>query len=127
MRVYVKKEDRRSMIPGIAAAIFMLAFSIGVFVLAMTSEPTLMDALKTYGILLLVALIFFGLGIYCVFAFFKRPKGYKAKLISKKTEIYNGEQITYMEFAAPKAEETHEEHMDTEDEDNEEYIDEDYE
>lgn len=99
MRVYTKKEDRSSMLPGVIATIFFLSFSIGIFIAFFKSEESFIDTLSTLGIALLLAIVFFVLSIYFIFYLFKRPKGYKAKLINKKNETYHGKQITYMEFS----------------------------
>ena len=40
--------------------------------------------------------------MYFIYALFKRPKGYKATLVNKKIETFNGKQITYMEFNTDK-------------------------
>ena len=98
MRVYSKKEDKQTMAPGIIVTIIFLSFSIGMFVAAITSGKSFMDILASFGSLLVFAIIFFGFGLYFVYALLKKPKAYKAKLIKKQIEIYNGKQITYMEF-----------------------------
>lgn len=108
MRVYVKKEDKNTMIPGIIVTIIFLSFSIGVFIAGITSGKSFIDVLASFGITLLFAIIFFGFGIYFVYALIKRPKRYKAKLVNKKNETYNGKQITYMEFSTQKEREQEE-------------------
>jgi len=108
MRVYVKKEDKNTMIPGIIVTIIFLSFSIGVFIAGITSGKSFIYVMASFGITLLFAIIFFGFGICFVYALIKRPKGYKAKLVNKKNETYNGKQITYMEFSTQKEREQEE-------------------
>lgn len=108
MRVYVKKEDKNTMVPGIIVTIVFLSFSIGVFIAGITSGKSFIDVLASFGSVLLFAIIFFGFGMFFVYALIKRPKGYKAKLISKKAEIYNSKQITCMEFSTEKEREQEE-------------------
>ena len=108
MKVYVKKSDKNTMIPGIIVTIVFLSFSIGMFISVITSGKSFNDVLAAAGILLIAAIMFFGFGMFFVYALFKRPKGYKAKLINKISETYNGKQITYMEFQTQKEQEQEE-------------------
>ena len=102
IKVYVKKEDKNTMIPRIIITIVFLSISIGIFLAGFTSSKSFIDVLASFGIILLFAIIFFGFGMYFFYALIKRPKGYKAKLINKKIETYNDKQITYMEFCTEK-------------------------
>lgn len=108
MRVYVKKEEKNTMIPGIIVTILFLSFSIGIFIAGITSGKSFIDVLASLGIILLFAIIFLGFGMYFGYALIKRPKGYKAKLVNKKIETYRGKQITYMEFSTQKEREQEE-------------------
>ena len=108
MRVYVKKEDKNTMIPGIIVTIIFLSVSVGIFIAFFKSGKSFIDALASFGITLLFAIIFFGFSMYFIYALIKRPKGYKAKLVNKKVETYNGNQITYMEFNTEKEREQEE-------------------
>ena len=108
MRVYVKKENKDSMIPGIIVTIISLSFPIGVFIAGITSGKSFIDALESLGTLLLFAIIFFGFGMYFVYVLIKRPKGYKAKLVNKKNQTYKGKKITYMVFSTQKESEQEE-------------------
>ena len=108
MRVYVKKEDKNTMIPGIIVTILFLSVSIGIFIAAITSGKSFIDVLASFGIKLVFAIIFFGFGMYFLYALFKRPQGYKATLVNKKIETFNGKQITYMEFNTEKEREQEE-------------------
>ena len=108
MRVYVKKEDKISMIPIIIVTITFLSFSIGVFISVITSGKSFIDVLASFGITLLFAIIFFGFGMCFVYTLIKKPKEYRAKLVNKKNETYNGKQITYMEFNTQKEREQEE-------------------
>jgi len=98
VKVYVKKEDKNTMIPGIIVTIIFLLFSLGVFIAGIISGKSFIDLLSSFGIVLIFAIIFFGLGMYFVYALIKSPKGYKVKLVNKKIKTYNGKQIIYMEF-----------------------------
>ncbi len=108
MKVYVKKEDKNTMIPGIIVTIIFLSVSVGIFIAFFKSEKSFVNALASFGITLVFAIIFFGFSMYFIYALFKRPKGYKAKLVNKKIETYNGRQITYMEFNTEKEREQEE-------------------
>ena len=108
MRVYVKKEDKNTMIPRIIVTIIFLSVSVGIFIAFFKSGKSFIDALASFGITLLFAIIFFGFSMYFIYALIKRPKGYKAKLVNKKVETYNGKQITYMEFNTEKEREQEE-------------------
>lgn len=99
MKVNVKKEDKNSIAVVIFVIGILLSFSIGIFIAFFKSEKTsLVDVLNLFQTLLLFAICFFciSMSIFCYL--FKSPRAYRAKLVSKKTEIYDGKQITYMEF-----------------------------
>lgn len=96
------------MIPGIIVTIIFLSVSVGIFIAFFKSGKSFIDALASFGITLLFAIIFFGFSMYFIYALIKRPKGYKAKLVNKKVETYNGKQITYMEFNTEKEREQEE-------------------
>lgn len=108
MKVYVKKEDKNTIIPGIIVAIVFLSFSIGIFIAYFKSGKSFAEALVSFGITFFVAIIFFVFGVFFIYFLFKRSKGYKAKLVNKKIETYNGKQITYMEFNTEKEREQEE-------------------
>ena len=108
MKVYVKKEDKNTMIPGIIVTIIFLSVSVGIFIAFFKSEKSFADALASFGVTLVFAIIFFGFSMCFIYALFKWPKGYKAKLVNKKTETYNGRQITYMKFKTEKESEQEE-------------------
>lgn len=57
-----------------------------------------MDEFIALGSMLPFLLPFLGFGLFFVYTFFKRPRYYKAKLINKYADIYNGKRITCMEF-----------------------------
>ena len=105
MRVRVKKEDRNSMIPGIIVTIIFLSVSTAIFITTFKQNKPIIEALVDNGIAVLFSLVFLGFGIYFVYALIKRPKAYRATLVNKKIETYNGEQITYMEFSTEKEQE----------------------
>lgn len=108
MKVYVKKEDKQTMIPIIILLIVFLSLSIGIFIDFFESGKSFIDALFSFGITLPFAVIFFGFSMYIIYGLFKWPKGYKAKLVNKKIETYKGRQITYMEFKTEKEREQEE-------------------
>lgn len=108
MRVYVKKENKNTMIPGIIVTIIFLSVSVGIFIAFFKIGKSFIDALASFGITLLFAIIFFGFSMYFIYALIKRPKGYKAKLVNKRVETYNVKQITYMEFNTEKEREQEE-------------------
>lgn len=108
MTVYSKKEDKNTIIPGIIVTIIFLSFSIGIFIAAIISDKSFIEVLESFGIALVFAIIFFGFGMYFIYMLLKKPKGYKAKLVSKKNETYNGKQITYMKFNTEKEKEQEE-------------------
>lgn len=108
MKVYVKKEDKNTMIPGIIVTIIFLSVSVGIFIAFFKSEKSFADALASFGVTLVFAIIFFGFSMCFIYALFKWPKGYKAKLVNKKIETYNGRQITYMKFKTEKESEQEE-------------------
>lgn len=98
MRVYVKKENKNTMIPGIIVTIVFLLVSSWVFITAIKSDKSFIEIVENFGIELIFSFVFSVLGICFVYFLFKPPKKYKVKLVNKKIETYNGEQITYMEF-----------------------------
>lgn len=98
MRVYVKKEDRNPMFPGIIVMTIFLSFSIGMFIAFIQSDKPFIETLASAGSLLLFAIIFFAFGIYFAHALIKKPKAFLGQLVSKKSEIYKGKNITSMVF-----------------------------
>lgn len=98
MRVYIKKKDKNTMIPGIIVTIIFLSVSSWVFITAIKSDKSFIEIVENFGIELIFSFVFSVLGICFVYFLFKPPKKYKVKLVNKKIETYNGEQITYMEF-----------------------------
>lgn len=84
VKVYVKKEDKNTIIPGIIAAIMFLSFSVGIFIAFFKSEKSFADALYSYGVELAFAVVFFEFGMYSIYCLFKWPKGYNAKLVNKE-------------------------------------------
>ena len=108
MKVYVKKEDNNTIIPGIIATVIFLLISVGIFIAFFKSEKSFADVLSSFGIVLIFAIIFFGFSMYFIYTLFKKPKSYKVKLVNKKIETYNDRQITYMEFNTEKEREQEE-------------------
>lgn len=105
MRVYVKKKDKKSMIPGLIVTIIFTVFPICVLIGLINSKKELIDALIEYGSVIVFAIIFLGFGLFFVYSLIKSPKGYKATLVTKKSQTYNGKQITYMKFSTQKEKE----------------------
>ena len=98
MKVYVKKEDKNSLIPGIIITILFLSISVDVFIYFFGSGKSIFDSIKSIGSIMVFAVIFFLLSIYFIVYLIKPSKGYKAKLMSKEKSYYNGKTITYMTF-----------------------------
>ena len=113
MKVYSKKEDKKTIVPAIIITIVFLSVSIGMFIAGITSEKSFIDILASFGIASVFAIIFFGFGMYFIYLLLKKAKDYKVKLINKKIETYKGKQITYMEFKMEKAKEQEEDFIPT--------------
>lgn len=108
MKVYIKKENRFPIPIRIIIIIIFLSFSIGIFIAFLKSEKSFIDVLSSFGIELLFAIIFLVFSIYFIYALIKKPKSYKAKLVNKIVETYNGKQITNMQFKTEKEKEQEE-------------------
>lgn len=108
MKVYVKKGEKPPIFFGIFAIMWFLMFAFLGFNGVFNNEMPFSTALALHGDAFVFSILFFGLGMFFIFYLLKRPKAYKAKLISKKIEIYDGKQITYMEFSAQKEKEQEE-------------------
>lgn len=105
MKVYVKKEDKNTTIPGIIVMIIFLLFSVATFtaiIFLLKDGKSFVDILASSGSIIIFALIFFGFSMFFIYSLVKRPKGYKVKLVNKKVQKYKGNQITYMEFRTQK-------------------------
>ena len=102
MRVYVKKNKKNPMLPGIIVAIIFLAFSLFVFSSFFSDNRPLIDKISSYGVALFFSILFFGFGTVVIVFLFKKPKAYKFKLVKKKSESYNGQKITSMKFESKK-------------------------
>ena len=100
MKVYVRKGDYQSPIPGLIVTILFLAFSIFIFYFSFTAQNTGEFSLLDFSIPLTFAIVFFIFSLYFVHALFKKPKGYQAKLIKKYPNQYKGREITLMVFKA---------------------------
>lgn len=98
MKVYLKKEDKNSMIPGIIVMIIFIAIFTGVTISILNEQTDFVHILLKYNVLLIFALIFGGFGIFFLIFLIKRPKRYLAKLVAKKLEKYKDLEITYMKF-----------------------------
>ena len=103
MRVYMKKEDKNTNLTVFILTIIFLSFSVSLLIYLIVNKKSFIDALKLYGSVLIFVIIFLSFSIYFIYYLIKRPKSYKAKLIKKSSEIYNGKLITYMKFIVPKA------------------------
>ena len=66
MKVYVKKEDKNTMIPRIIVTIVFLSVSVGIFIAFFKSGKSFIDALASFGITLLFAIIFLGFRMYFI-------------------------------------------------------------
>lgn len=115
MKVYVKKgENVGTIVPYIVSmiiiSIIIVIFSLSIpsllgyfdFPIEFSDYGSFIDFITEYGfsILCFIAFAFVFLFIYfcIIFLFVKPPKNFKAKLISKKSDIYDGKEITYMNF-----------------------------
>ena len=88
MRVYVKKEDKSSMILGIITIIVFFSFPVVVFISAFKSCKSFLDVISEFGTELLFAVAFFIISIFFIAAIIKHTQRYKAKLMDKKVENY---------------------------------------
>ena len=106
MRVYVKEENKQSIMIRIFTIIVFLAVPIGMFMPFFKNGQPVIDSIKnaldSLKILALFLLLFLLVGLYCLYILIKPPKGYKVKLIEKDFRTYNGESITSMKFHAEK-------------------------
>lgn len=112
MKVYVKKGENNSsvihyIITMIILSIIILVSSpivlkeISYFDLS-TDIPdyeAFIDFITMYGMSILWGITFAFMYFTIIFLFVKPPKKFKAKLVSKKTDTYNGREITYMKFS----------------------------
>lgn len=101
MKVYVKKGEYQSPIPGIITIIIFLSFAFGLLN-EMLKYNNFIDILANVGIGIFVAIFFFCFGIYFFYLLIKKPKKYTAKLISKVPTKYKGKDIIYMTFKVIK-------------------------
>lgn len=115
MKVYIKKgESEQIVIHYIISltiiSIVVLVASIGIFNsnfdfdfdYIFSDLEIFIDFITRYGMSFLTALVFGSIPLFIygaiIFLFIKPPKDFKAKLVSKKAETYNGQEITYMKF-----------------------------
>lgn len=115
MKVYVKKGENESSV--IHYIITMIILSIIILVsspivlkeilyfdwsIDIPDYEAFIDFITMYGMSILwgITFAFIILFVYftIIFLFVKPPKKFKAKLVSKKTDTYNGREITYMKF-----------------------------
>lgn len=104
MKVYVKKGECQSLIPGIIASIAFLICPVYVF-FTMCSADSFMEGLSKVGSWFIFAIIFLCFDIYFFSLLLKKSKKYTAKLISKTKDKYKGKDIIYMVFRAVKEKE----------------------
>lgn len=113
MKVYMKKGESEGIV--IHYIITLIIISIVIFIASLcvhnidfdfnyifSDYGIFIDFLTEYGFDILAGLVFASIPLFIYSAililFIKPPKDFKAKLISKKTETYNGKEITYMKF-----------------------------
>ena len=101
MKVYVKKGEYQTPIPGIIITIVFLSVSLRIFY-SCFSYDSFIKVLEHIGINLVFALVFFVFLLFFICILLKRPKAYSAKLTQKNIENYKGKQITYMTFTTEK-------------------------
>lgn len=115
MKVYIKKgESEQIVIHYVMTLIILTIIVLGAFLGISNSNFDLdfdyifsdieifIDFITRYSMSFLTALVFGSIPLFIygaiVFLFIKPPKDFKAKLVSKKIETYNGQEITYMKF-----------------------------
>lgn len=100
MDVFVKKENKQSFVPIVGLLIVFLAFSVGSFIYIF--RDNFIERLLNNSSLFLFAIFCFGFSIYGIVLFFKKPKKYSARLLSKELENYHGRKIWNMTFEVYK-------------------------
>ena len=103
MEVYVKKKDKNTdSVIGLTIVIIMFSIPfIATIISIMSSDDPLKIIIKRLSTIQVTALLF-AVAVFMLYGLLARPKFYKAKLISKTTEIYKGEKITNMKFEIPQ-------------------------
>ncbi len=102
MKVFTKKEDKMQSLPVniVVMLIFVIVPSLLYysFFKKLSNGADIAQLLSGYAMVLFVATIFFIIGLVLLFIFLRGPKKYKATLIEKKRETYEGKEIDYMTF-----------------------------
>ena len=107
MNVYIKKEDKRKGPHiGIFITFAFVVISVYIAVMAFKSVEQMNESNEPIMLIILCAIWLYGLsidilsmGLGMMITILKKPKKYKAVLLKKEEEIYNGKQISYMTFA----------------------------
>lgn len=115
MKVYVKKGESEQIVIHYVMSLIIITFvvigaTLGIsnsnfdidFEYIFSDFDIFIEFITRSGMSILTALVFGSIPLFIYgaifFLFIKPPKDFKAKLVSKKTEIYNNQEITYMEF-----------------------------
>ena len=102
MKVFVKKEDKmQSLVTNIIVTIIFIVAPSCVyysFFKGLSSGKDIAELLSAYAVLLLFATIFFVIGLVLLFILLRGPKKYRATLVEKVRETYEGEEVDYMTF-----------------------------
>lgn len=106
MKIYTKKEDKRSSYI-ISIIVIILFFCLGSFFYGKFSQSlkfsdSFYDAFSSTGVLVLLGIIFEVVALFILFYLLKSPKKNVFKLVDKKMEIYKNKEITYMTFVISK-------------------------
>lgn len=115
MKVYVKKGESESAVIHYIMSVLIITPVVLLMFLGIThsnfyfdfkyifsSYPSFINFIAEYGFSIIISLVFASIPLLIygslIVLLVKPPKNFKAKLVSKKTDTYNGQQITYMKF-----------------------------
>ena len=104
MKVYVKKGNLKSIVPGLIITLVFGISSIGIFTVfflrfnGVFTFDNFIVIISSIGIALLFAIVLFSCAVYFSFLLLKKPKKYSAYLSDKIIETYRGQEINSMTF-----------------------------
>ncbi len=98
MKVYIKQEEKNPILPRIIFVLVFFIVCIADFLWVCFDTRELFTKLVDHAIDLSAAIFFFALDLYFIYAFLKKPFGFKAVLKDKKPEYYLNEAIINMYF-----------------------------
>ena len=102
MKVYVKKEVKPSMIPGLIVASLFIGVSILCMYIIFKSNDSFLEKITSQAEAVAFTIFFLFFGVYFIYALIRKPVKYKAKLVSKELQMYHENQITVMTFECKK-------------------------